>query len=73
MGRVSRNFNQGDSMEFTAVTNLDDGSSMIMPAYIHDITPVTELKIRPILNLGENNEEFGMIPPKINISISTSF
>ena len=54
------------------ILNVDDKTSIIMPAFTHSINQVTDLKMGALLNTGENGE-FSNFPGQINLSVKTSF
>ncbi len=72
MGRASYKFNKSN-IELTSLFNLKDNSIVIMPTYIRSLNPVTDLKISPIIPLGEENSELQMLNRQLKVSIETSF
>jgi len=57
----------------TSLFNLKDNRIVIMPTYIRSLNPVTDLKISPIIPLGEENSELQMLNRQLKVSIETSF
>lgn len=72
MSRFSYDFDQDNTVELTSIINLDDQSGLVIPAYTHRLTQVTDLKVSPILTIGEDGE-LSNLPQQLNVSIKTSF
>jgi hypothetical protein len=72
MNRISYDIDQDNLLELTGITRLNDGSAIIIPTYTYRLNQVTDLKISPILPVGDDGE-FTDFPQQVSVSVKTSF